>query len=380
MRILHINSYYLSSTLYKHLEESINKNRYKQNTYVPVSYSFTARKEIDYKLPNHVNVQRCYGNIERFFFHIKQLRIYGNFKKQYSLKNYDIIHAHSLFSNGYIANSIFKKYNIPFIVAVRSTDINIFFKRMIHLRKIGIEILNNASKIIFLSHPYKKESIKTYVPDSLKEKISNKSYVIPNGVDDYWHKNKTNKCLKLEEKIKLIFVGNDSKNKNLKQLVKACEILRSRNYDVRLNVVGSISNKYISKHLQSKSYIKIKGHVNKYELLKLYRKSHIFVLASLTETFGLVYPEALSQGLPIIYTENQGFDGYFSDGYIGYSVRSLDPEDIANKIMKIKANYCSMTKRTYKSIEQFRWSEIALKYERVYEETLIENNAKNGCD
>lgn len=35
------------------------------------------------------------------------------------------------------------------------------------------------------------------------------------------------------------------------------------------------------------------------------------------ETFGLVYAEAMSQGLPIIYTKNQGFDGQFPDGYVG---------------------------------------------------------------
>ena len=34
------------------------------------------------------------------------------------------------------------------------------------------------------------------------------------------------------------------------------------------------------------------------------------------ETFGLVYPEAMSRGIPIVYTKNQGFDKYFEDGEI----------------------------------------------------------------
>ena len=40
------------------------------------------------------------------------------------------------------------------------------------------------------------------------------------------------------------------------------------------------------------------------------------------ETFGLVYGEAMSQGLPIIYSKGQGVDGYFKEGTVGYGVVS----------------------------------------------------------
>ena len=40
-----------------------------------------------------------------------------------------------------------------------------------------------------------------------------------------------------------------------------------------------------------------------------------FCLPSHAETFGLVYVEAMSQGLPIIY-EGQGFDKQFQDGEV----------------------------------------------------------------
>ena len=42
-------------------------------------------------------------------------------------------------------------------------------------------------------------------------------------------------------------------------------------------------------------------------------------MPSITETFGLVYGEALSQGLLIIYTKGQGFDGQIKEKLAGYS-------------------------------------------------------------
>ena len=63
---------------------------------------------------------------------------------------------------------------------------------------------------------------------------------------------------------------------------------------------------------------------DKEELIKLYRDSHIFTMPSITESFGLVYAEAMTQALPVVYTKGQGFDGQFPDGEVGYSVEALN--------------------------------------------------------
>ena len=79
--------------------------------------------------------------------------------------------------------------------------------------------------------------------------------------------------------------------------------------------------------------------MHKDELLKEYRLNDIFVMPSKTETFGLVYAEAMSQGMPIIYTKNQGFDGQFCEGYVGYHVKYNDYRYIAKKISRIYSEY-----------------------------------------
>ena len=55
-------------------------------------------------------------------------------------------------------------------------------------------------------------------------------------------------------------------------------------------------------------------------------------MVSHSETFGLVYLEALTQGLPIIYTENQGFDNVNNNLQVGYAANSNNVSDIAAKL------------------------------------------------
>ena len=47
------------------------------------------------------------------------------------------------------------------------------------------------------------------------------------------------------------------------------------------------------------------------------KEHQIFAMPSFNETFGLVYIEALSQNLPILYTKSEGIYKYFEEGHFG---------------------------------------------------------------
>jgi len=90
-------------------------------------------------------------------------------------------------------------------------------------------------------------------------------------------------------------------------------------------------------------------------------------MPSITETFGLVYPEAMSQGLPLIYTRGQGFDGQLEDGKVGYSVDCNNPEEILSKIINILDNYKEFSRNCIDNIDKFRWGNITKQYKNIYE-------------
>ena len=109
------------------------------------------------------------------------------------------------------------------------------------------------------------------------------------------------------------------------------------------------------------------------ELIEEMRSSDIFVMVSSPETFGLVYVEALSQGLPIVYAKGQGFDGFYDDGLVGYPAVAGNVESIASALKFVMDNYPSMTSRIINLPldEDFNWPNIAAKYMDLYNEILV---------
>lgn len=71
------------------------------------------------------------------------------------------------------------------------------------------------------------------------------------------------------------------------------------------------------------------------EMPQVYKGSDIFVLPSENETFGQVFIEAMSCGLPVIGTKVGGIPEIISDSYNGYLVPTDDSSILAQKIAKL---------------------------------------------
>ncbi len=68
------------------------------------------------------------------------------------------------------------------------------------------------------------------------------------------------------------------------------------------------------------------------EMPSVYKGADVFVLASENETFGQVFIEAMSCGLPVIGTKVGGIPEIISDSYNGYLIPSNDSSVLAQKI------------------------------------------------
>lgn len=359
-KVMHINSFYYGTKLYQRLYENLKNNNSEFYVFAPCDYSFDYNKFTD----DYLLKSKCYSKFDRIFFHLKEFKILKEFWKINT--NYDMIHAHTLFSNGYIAYETNLKFNVPYIVAVRNTDVNTFFKKMPHLRHLGINILLHANIIIFLSESYKNRVLDCYVPAKYKEEINKKSRIIPNGIDEFWLSNKRKHRYINNGKIRLVFVGNIDKNKNLLLITKMIELYLLNHYEVVLNIIGLVKDKKIFNEVASKTYVKYHGKQDKEYISSVYSESDIFVMVSKTETFGLVYAEAMSQGLPIIYTKGEGFDNQFENGEVGFSADCNDPESVFKAIESIIANYDTISANCFNKCDKFNWDIIAKEYISIY--------------
>jgi glycosyltransferase involved in cell wall biosynthesis len=363
VKILHINSYYGGGMFYKNLYDKQVKNGLNIDVFVPTSND----ENLTLDLGEYTTISKNHTKYDRLFFHLKHKKIFKDIIQKFDITKFNLTHAHSLFSNGFIALRLKEDFGIPYVVAVRNTDVNIFFKNMIHLRKLGIKILHEADKIIFLSESYKDNVLKNYVPCEFLSTISSKVEIIPNGIDEFWLKNKGEiKKIIDRKKIKIIYAGELSKNKNLTTTTKAIEILQSREYSIEFTIVGKAKEKNIYQKLKKLTFVNYIPPVSKEKLIEIYRENHVFVMPSITETFGLVYPEAMSQGLPIIYSKGQGFDGQFTEGLVGYRVNSTDDEEIANRIIDIIENYEIISNNCISLVNKFEWGNLTKEYEKIY--------------
>src|SRR5699024_9957633 len=105
---------------------------------------------------------------------------------------------------------------------------------------------------------------------------------------------------------------------------------------------------------------------NKNELLKIMRSCSVFAMPSRNETFGLVYVEAMLQGLPILYTEGEGIDGYYKEN-IGERVsKDADEKEIALALKKLIKNFDTYCIPKNKLCNNHDWSKIVNKYLKFY--------------
>lgn len=365
MKILHVSSYYLDSNLYKKLIDNLNSINIENNVYCFAKIGTIVAKKLD----SYVHLRYTYKFLDRYSFFSKHWKTFKDFDRYLNEKGYpDLIHAHSLFSNGYIAYKAYRKYNIPYIVAVRDTDVNFFFKKIPFMRPLGRKILDNAKKVIFISEPYRDSCIEKYVLYTNKKNILKKSEVITNGIDDIFLKNRNIKT-KSDDKIRMICVGLISRRKNQKTTIDAFRELKKRGYNVSCTFLGQIRDESYYKKIKSED-VEFLSPIPQIELLNIYKQYDVFVMPSRTETFGLVYAEAMSQGLPVIYTKGQGFDGQFEEGEVGYSVDCKDYNEVANKIIDIMNVYSQMSSNCYKFSSKFDWQHIAAIYSEIYNAIL----------
>ncbi|SDM56591.1 glycosyltransferase family 4 protein [Sediminibacillus halophilus] len=376
MKILHICSGYPDTKLYQNLLRELDNKNIDQTMYVPYKTSEISNKRIlDNAKHTEYIFSSPYTKLDRILYYPKINKILKDLKMRVDFRKVELIHAHFLFSNGGIAYKLKKEIGIDYIVAVRNTDINYFFKYAIHLRSLGIKILASAKKVVFLSPAYKSFLLDNYIPNHLKDEIHQKSVVIPNGVDNFWLENiNVNKQEYNEENnIRLIFIGELNNNKNVKSSIRAVTILKDKGYRVKFDIIGSGADedelKILIKETNNQDSIKLHGFIeDKNLLIRLLRKAHVFIMPSYNETFGLVYIEAMTQGLPVIYSKGQGIDGYFREGQVGFSVSPDNTEEIAFKIQSILKDYNKIYINAINAVNKFEWSKIANEYIELYNE------------
>lgn len=121
------------------------------------------------------------------------------------------------------------------------------------------------------------------------------------------------------QSLDILFVGVGDLRKGVPYLLQAYKALKHPHKS--LSFAGSFSPPMV-RHMRALGLwsddIQLLGHLNWSELRDRMSRSHVLVLPSIEEGFGLVIPQALACGCPVIATEHTGAPDLFRDGEVGY--------------------------------------------------------------
>ncbi|MGB5238088.1 MAG: glycosyltransferase family 4 protein [Flavobacteriaceae bacterium] len=374
-KLLQISNDFADQKIYVNLVRRVSESGLAQVIYVPVRWEEKINGNRDDSIKNviyHYSHILKRSLIFKLRFHRKISIILKDLESKVDLKDVGLVHAHFLFSDGAVAFRLKKKYNIPYIVSVRATDIHTFFRYMIHLRPLGNRIIDEAEKVIFINPSYKDIFNRKYKLPSTRTG-GNKLLVIPNAIDDTWFRRPL-KPKKPTEIVRLIYVGRIIRRKKLDIVIKALKRLNSENDGrFRLEVEGEGSVKEAAEKIADEN-VNFYGKISDTkDLIKIYDQSHIFVMPAIRETFGLVYIEAMSQGLPIIFCKGEGVDGFFEEDSVGRAVTPHSVSEVCDAVLGILADYSSLSSHAHKYSRKFNWKEITDQYVKIYQASLSRN-------
>lgn len=374
MRVLHICNNYSGSKVHYNLVKELEQKGVYQVIYCPVrNADDLGKNQFESNITEFI-YSYCIKSWYKYLYHYKAWKLYKDMRTKVNLSDMDVVHAHTLFSDGILAYKAYKEYGIPYSVTIRNTDLNDFIRLMKHAYPLGRKILTHASKVIFIStgimNTFGNSSFVLPILDQVKCKF----VLQPNGIDDYWHQH-----ISVEARMghDILYVGVLDVNKNVVSTAKAIQKLREEKgfEDVRLVIVGGErkgddrkNDKRVQQMIdEHPEFMVMLGSIfDKKKLSEVMRSCALFAMTSIYETFGLVYLESLSQNLPVIYTKGQGIDGMFDES-VGIGVNPLNVEAIKDAIKTILLNP-NRYGNSRVDFNEFKWSNIADNYLNLYEQ------------
>ena len=315
--------------------------------------------------------------------------------KQIKELNLDIVHTQSEFSLGAFGKIISRKYDIPFIHTYHTmwedyvhyiTPIkgrNIYLKRLV--RKFSRRFLRKAECVITPSN-------KTAKYLKYKCNVKNKPiYVIPTGIDikpfsksnfTLEEKNKLKESLGIKPKEKVIlFLGRVATEKSIDVIMNVMPSIFNEYPNCKFLIVGDGPSKKDlqeqAKELNIQDKVIFTGKIPYNDVPKYYNLGDVFVNASLTETQGLTFIEAMAAGIPVVAKYAPNLSEYIKNGKNGILVKKNT--DFKNYILKLfndEKMVNSLINNGYQTAKEYSIEQFGDKLEMLYTEIIKLHNLK----
>ena len=364
MRVLHICCNLAGSRVFPQLFGELRALGLEQEVFVPERRAKDVGKNIPEGVPTHVEMTVRATDMLLFFR--KAQRSVPVIERTVDMKRVTLLHAHTLFTDGSIALALSKRWNIPYAVTLRYSDIEAIWKYEPHLRPLARRILRGAARVVFLGGAAREKVLSRWLNAHDRETVGPKTAVIPNGIDPAWLTGAPRGAL--GGTVRVGFAGLMNHRKRpldaLAAVHRANGLGSERRFVLRACGTGPLEGAMRAGLAQGDELL---GSVQGMEAMKrFYAACDVLLVPSGAETFGMVYLEAMSQGVPVLYTRAQGFDGQFPEGEVGYSVACGDVREQAQRLLAVCEDYEARSARCVAHAQAYAWPRVADRWMALY--------------
>ena len=187
------------------------------------------------------------------------------------------------------------------------------------------------------------------------------------------HLNPTGKVSNQQSK-RVIFVGRYVEQKGIPDLYEIWKLIFSKHHDWHIDLYGPGDIKDVL--FSDEDFEKYNFHIHQPEgdIFKCYLDSSILLLTSIFEPFGLVMPEAMSCGLPVVAFDcPSGPSEIVTDGIDGFLIKNRDIKHFAERVcllIESRDLRIKMGQAAIKSSYRFSANRIMPKWEALFNDLL----------
>lgn len=368
--VLHVCSDFPNQYIYKHLTSHLRSAGERQFVFSAVRSEEELLRQPPDEIPSlRFSFHKVLRPMHRYLFRTKIRAARRALLGAVDPHQYSLVHSHYLYSDGALALQLRREFGTPFVTAVRNTDIYGFMRLRPDLWPTARAVLREASAVIFLSPAYRDATFRR-IGRRMAELIAPKTLVVPSGVPDVWLRNGPHSAGDSATDLRVLYVGDFSRNKNIMGTIRAVESIRASRA-ARLTIIGGGGDgeEELLKLLSDPRYSWVSRNKpvrDPDQLRAIYRQHDVFAMPSFRETFGVVYLEALSQGLPVVHARGQGVQGLLTDGVVSEGVDPHSADSIANAITRSADRRAQVWARCVQEVQGFSWTAIAQRYVGIY--------------
>lgn len=248
----------------------------------------------------------------------------------------DLIHVHTEFGIGIFARIVAKSLNIPLVSTYHTTYEDythyINFLKLSSIDEIAKKAVANLSKM------YGDSSTEVIAPSEktkemlLRYKIRSNVHVVPTGLDldKFNPKNKVaskvttikEECGIKEDTKMLLYVGRIAKEKAIDVIIEGFKEVKEKKLNIKFVVVGGGPDleglQKLTTEYDLQDYIVFLGRRSADVVADYYLAADAFISASLSETQGVTFIEALASALPVFARKDDVIADLVLDGKTGY--------------------------------------------------------------